>query len=86
MHARDVGDPHTPYPVTITLVADPQERLKMFFCFNSQTPLIQYKGQVISVLPGLSAYEPYTLLKCKDSRCPLAFVFSVVEMSKKYII
>lgn len=84
---RDYGDREIAYPVTITLVADPANKMKMFFCPTSQTPVLQYKGLIISILPGLSIYEPYTLIKCKDSRCPMAFIFSpIVEMSKKYIM
>ena len=86
MNNRDVGTAEVVYPTTVTLVADPLDKLKMFFCFNSQTPIIQYKGIVISVLPGLSPYEPYTILKCRDSRCPMAFSFNLVEMSSKYIL
>ena len=86
MNNRDYGTEEVVYPTTVTLVADPENKLKMFFCFNSQTPIIQYKGIVISVLPGLSPYEPYTILKCKDSRCPMAFSFNLVEMSSKYIL
>ena len=83
---RDYGNPDVVYPTTVTLVADAEDKLKIFFCFSSQTPLIQYKGRVISVLPGLSPYEPYTILKCKDSRCPMAFIFSpLVQMSERYL-
>ena len=85
MNNRDYGTDIV-YPTTVTLVADPENKLKMFFCFNSQTPVIQYKGIIISVLPGLSPYEPYTILKCKEHRCPMAYIFNVVEMSSKYIL
>ncbi len=86
MNNREYGNEQVVYPTTITLVADPANKLKMFFCYNSQTPILQYKGTVISILPGLSPYEPYTLIKCKDSRCPMAYSFNLIEMSRKYII
>jgi len=86
-NSREVGTEFVVYPTTVTLVRDPQDKLKMFFCFNCQAPLIQYKGIVMNITPGLPPVEPYTLLKCKNGRCPIVISFlSVVEMSQKYIM
>lgn len=83
---REVGTEDVVYPSTITLVADPQEKLKMFFCFNCQAPFGQYKGSVLSVGPGIPPVEPYTLQKCKNSRCPMVYSFmGIIQMSQRYI-
>lgn len=44
-------------PVTTVILGkdwdDPQgHNLHMFFCFNCQNPLVQYKGFVTKILPG----------------------------------
>lgn len=84
---REVGSEEVVYPTTVTLVADPQDKLKMFFCFNCQAPFGQYKGSTLSVEPGRPHVEPYTVQKCKNSRCPMMFSFSpIVEMSKRYLM
>jgi hypothetical protein len=43
------------------------DRTKMFFCFNCRIPLIQYVGDVVTIVPGGSPYQPSTVLKCKGS-------------------
>jgi len=43
------------------------DRLKMFFCFNCRIPTIQYKGNIITIVPGSQPYENYTVLKCKGN-------------------
>lgn len=84
---REIGTEEVVFPATVTLVADPQDKLKMFFCWNCQAPTLQYKGNVLSVGPGLPPVEPYSLLKCKNSRCPQVFSFTpLVEMSKRYLL
>lgn len=52
--------------VTVWLDPDSLEddRLKMFFCFNCRTPLIEYSGNVTQIVPGEHPYEPKTVLKC----------------------
>ena len=84
---REVGTEEIVYPTTVTLVADPHDKIKMFFCFNCQSPTVQYKGNVITVQAGLPAYEPYSLLKCRNSRCPMVYSFMpLLQMSSKYMI
>ena len=46
---------------------DYQDKVKMFFCFNCRIPLIEYQGNVASIIPGRSPYVPATILKCKGS-------------------
>ncbi len=83
---REVGSEEIVYPTTVTLVSDPHDRLKMFFCFNCQAPFAQYKGQVLSISPGLPPVEPYTIQKCKNNRCPMMYSFlGIIEMSQRYL-
>lgn len=43
------------------------DKVKMFFCFNCRIPIIEYQGQVTTIIPGHSPYTPSTALKCKGS-------------------
>ena len=43
------------------------DKTKMFYCFNCRIPLIQYKGNVVTIVPGSQPYEPSTILKCKGN-------------------
>ena len=84
---RDVGDASHVYPVTITLVADPNDNIKMLFCFNCQAEQFQYKGNVVTIAPGLPPFEPYMLRKCKNSRCPVLYsLHSIVTMSSRLLL
>jgi len=44
-----------------------QDKVKMFYCYNCRIPLIEYQGNVVSIIPGRSPYTPATILKCKGS-------------------
>lgn len=44
-----------------------RQRLKMFFCPNCRTPIAQYKGTYVTIVPGQHPYEPLTLHKCKGT-------------------
>jgi len=55
-------------------ITDPQGyNLKMFFCPNCQNPLIQYKGNVIQIVPGEGPYKVGTVLQCKN--CKSRYMF-----------
>jgi len=43
------------------------DKVKMFYCFNCRTPIIEYTGRVMTIVPGRSPVEPSTRLKCKGS-------------------
>ena len=43
------------------------DKVKMFFCFNCRIPIIEYRGNIMEIVPGGSPYNPSTILKCKGS-------------------
>ena len=70
-------------PVTSVYLAKDQDdhtnsRLKMFFCFNCQTPLHQYRGNVTSVVPGEPVIKIGTVNKCKNQRCNMVYCFRAI--------
>ena len=75
------------FPTTVTLVSDPSDEIRMFFCPNCQAPFTQYTGHIISIAPGVPPVEPFTLTRCKNKNCPMVFcLLAIVEMSKKYML
>jgi hypothetical protein len=44
-----------------------RNRLKMFHCVNCRTPIVQYRGDAILLLPGNHPYQPMVVIKCKGS-------------------
>lgn len=56
--------------ITVWLTSENEgysDKKRMFFCFNCRVPIIEYEGDVISMVPGGSPYSPSTALKCKGS-------------------
>lgn len=54
---------------TVWLEPDPYERIKIFWCFNCKSPIVEYSGQVTQIVPGSSPYTPSVIVMCKgDAR------------------
>lgn len=71
-------------PVTSVYLAQDSDdhtnsKLKMFFCFQCQTPAIQYRGKVITVIPGEPIVEIGTVYKCKNQRCNMVYCFRAID-------
>lgn len=69
-------------PVTsVWLAKDPLDpegyRLKMFFCPNCQNPVIQYKGHIVTIVPGACPSKLPILAKC--SNCKMRYLFEALE-------
>jgi len=54
-------------------------KLKMFFCFNCQAPLSQYRGNVMLVIPGEPVIEIGQITKCKNTRCSMMYCFRAIN-------
>ena len=44
------------------------EMLHMFFCPNCQNPICQYKGRLVSIMPGASPLKLPVLIRCRCKR------------------
>ncbi len=73
------------------LNADGYDKRKLFKCFNCGIPTIQYKGKVMTIVPGNTPYTPGTILKCKGNvrredgtyeQCGMEFAFMGVVYTK----
>ena len=54
-------------------------RLKMFFCFNCMAPIVQYRGRVITIIPGEPVIQIGTVTKCKNQRCSQLYCFRAIS-------
>lgn len=43
-------------------------KLNMFFCFNCQNPILQYSGDVASIIPGYVKTEYPIFTMCKNCK------------------
>ncbi len=56
---------------------------RLFHCINCRIPLIEYNGNVVSIVPGDQPYKPATRLECKGKTwrddhpfdCGMIYVF-----------
>ena len=67
------------------------DKPKMFFCFNCRVPVIQYRGDVQTIIPGNQPYTPNTIIRCRGSiqrpdgvweECEQHYVFMGAAYSK----
>ncbi len=65
----DVNDPHN-------------MRLKMFFCPNCRTPILQYKGFITKIIPGELPVDLPIVIKCPNTECNQRYsVQGITELS-----
>jgi RNase P subunit RPR2 len=50
-----------------------EERLKMFFCFNCQNEVIQYKGRVVRIMPFAPYVKLPVFVKCRNCKTLYSF-------------
>lgn len=55
------------------------KKLKMFFCYNCMTPIVQYRGRVTTIIPGEPIIELGTVIKCKNTRCSQLYCFRAID-------
>lgn len=66
------------------------DNLKMFYCPNCRTPVVQYQGDVITLVPGNAPYTPRTIIKCRGDhkvgdkwiKCNMYYSFADVVRSE----
>ena len=68
-----MGRPAPSYKKLTTVILEAEkiqgeDRHNMFYCYNCRTPVIQYQGDILHVVPGQHPYEPSTVIKCKGNR------------------
>lgn len=63
--------------VSVWLKVDPIDpfRLKMFFCPNCQTPVLQYNGVVTTILPGVTPTDIPKVIECHNGACRVKYMF-----------
>jgi hypothetical protein len=52
--------------------------LYAFHCHRCGNVVIQYKGFVVSVLPGLAPVKLPTILRCQNSKCKQHYSFQTI--------
>lgn len=63
---------------SIWLVENNEYQYKMFKCYNCGTPVFQYKGDVIQIVPGESPAKVGVVVECKNHNCQAKYKFQGV--------
>lgn len=63
------------YTTSVTLIKD-DERKHVFFCPDCRNAVIEYCGEVVSIIPGGSPQELPITVFCKNHRCKRKYIFS----------
>jgi hypothetical protein len=68
---------------SIVLKDNGDNRLRMFFCFNCQNPVMQYVGgRVTSVTPGAVPSVLPQLIQCSNRSCRTKYLFERIVARK----
>lgn len=55
--------------------------LQMFYCPSCRYPILQYKGDVVTILPGDSPSQLPLVVQCKGRNCGKKYVFNLMLRS-----
>lgn len=67
---------------------------QMWYCPNCRSPVLQYKGSVMHIVPGMHPYEPSTKIKCKGTKmdhkgirveCNTYYAFLPTSQTERYL-
>lgn len=65
---------------TVYLSKPDSQELHKFHCPDCRTPILQYKGEVVKVVPGFNHAELPIVVQCSNSKCKRKYNFiSFVE-------
>lgn len=64
--------------VTVAIVENLTVNFKMFNCPTCRNPLFQYKGSLISILPGFAPAQVPIILQCSNSRCKQKYLVKTI--------
>jgi len=63
---------------TLTLVANKDAELKIYYCSTCRCPLIQFKGDLLQELPGLKEVKLPILLQCRNQECGRKYLINAI--------
>jgi hypothetical protein len=64
--------------VTIAIVENFTDNFKMFNCPTCKNPVFQYKGRLVSIIPGYAPTEIPILIQCSNSQCRQKYLLSAI--------
>ena len=54
---------------------DDGDQIHIFYCPSCRNPILQYQGETVLILPGLSPTKLPLLVKCKNKNCERVYNF-----------
>ena len=64
--------------VTVTLVEHRGSGFKMFNCPTCKNPIFQYKGRLVSIVPGYTPTKIPVVKQCSNNNCRQKYLLSTI--------
>ncbi len=71
--------------VTISIVENHTDKLKMFNCPTCTNPLFQYQARIVSILPGMVPTEVPIVIQCKNTSCKQKYLLKTVVSRQTFV-
>lgn len=71
---------HKEKPIISVVLLKPDEEHEhqycMFFCNDCKNAIMQYKGEIISIIPGQTESEAPIIVQCSNQKCRRKYQFN----------
>lgn len=63
------------FHTTVTLIKKDNDTEHLWYCPDCRNPVIKYKGEVVSIIPGYAPSELPLIRQCRNDDCGRNYVF-----------
>ena len=71
--------------VTVAVVENYTDNFKMFNCPTCKNPVFQYKGRLVSIIPGYAPTEIPVVIQCSNTNCRQKYLLSTILARQIFI-
>ncbi len=71
--------------VTISIVENFTDFFKMFNCPTCKNPLFQYKGRLVSIIPGAVPTLIPVIIQCSNNNCKQKYLISSILSREVFV-
>lgn len=63
---------------TLYLQSNKKAELKIYYCSTCRCPLLQFKGDLVQELPGLTEAKLPMIIQCRNPQCGRKFMVTAI--------
>ena len=71
--------------ITVAIAENFTNNMKMFNCPTCKNPVFQYKGRLVSIIPGFAPTEVPTIVQCSNSNCRQKYLISIILSRQTFL-